>query len=251
MSRIYDQKVDINPDEVRAFFDARAKKEQDPLNAVMLQNAGSTLANDRDIYEKENLLPVLTGQKKILEIACGAGRLARHYASQGHVYMGVDFSEDLLIAARKAHEGEANISFHRAAMPELDAAILPHQPPYDFILVTALFLYLNDDALEKTLELIASLSAPGAKVYIRDTLAEIDERLTLKNFYSKEMSENYNAIYRPLGFFMQIFEKTLLNKGFSLIEKGHAFPAHLRNQTETTQHYFIFEKNLTADTPHA
>ena len=71
----------------------------------------------------------------------------------------------------------------------------------------------------------------------------LDERLTLKNFYSDELQSDYNAIYRTRAEMMNLFEKTLLPAGFSVTDEGFMFDAsELNNRKETTQYYYILER---------
>lgn len=79
-------------------------------------------------------------------------------------------------------------------------------------------------------------------ICIRDPLG-IDERLTLKEFYSEELKDNYNVIYRTRDEVMQVFEKTLLQAGFKVTQSEFLFSEdELNNRKETAQYYFIMER---------
>ena len=79
-------------------------------------------------------------------------------------------------------------------------------------------------------------------ICIREPIGII-ERLTLKDFYSEELQDNYNAIYRNRLELQNFFEKTLLAKGFRIREEGFLFEEDtLNNRKETAQYYFIFER---------
>ncbi|MBB4955658.1 SAM-dependent methyltransferase [Agrobacterium vitis] len=243
MSRIYQDLATIDASQVKAFFNDRAKKETDAVNAVMLQSAGSTLANDRDAYEKNHLVPKLTQQSRILEFGCGAGRLASTYDKDGHKYLGLDFSEELIAIAKAQTWTEGNIHFQVAEVPVIDVDKLPLQPPFDFFIVTGLLIYLNDDAVRDTFALIARLAAPQARLYLRESISDMETRLTLKEYYSEELGEVYNAIYRTPAELKAIMDDILVPCGFSYSVCGdYAFPPALRNRAETAQRYFILNR---------
>ncbi|MBQ7560240.1 MAG: hypothetical protein IJS99_00200, partial [Synergistaceae bacterium] len=83
---------------------------------------------------------------------------------------------------------------------------------------------------------------PPPRVCIRNPIA-LDERLTLKNFYSDELQSDYNAIYRTRGEIMKFFDKTFLPAGFRVTDEGFMFDSpELNNRKETTQYYYILER---------
>lgn len=242
VTRLYNSNIDIDPTQIRDFFDERARKESNAVNAVMLQSEGSTIARDRDIRERNELLPTLSSPSRILDLGCGAGRLALHYAKAGHTYLGLDFSSELIVRARELCKGLENVYFQVAQIPELPENGLKVKSPFDLVTIAGLLMYLNDEAVRKTLEFIVKHSAPRAKLYIRESVSDVDQRLTLKNFYSEELEGTYNGIYRTrreLGF---EFSETLLKHGFTLTSEGYAFTGRLRNRSETASYYFNFER---------
>ncbi|MGE6742129.1 class I SAM-dependent methyltransferase [Allorhizobium pseudoryzae] len=242
MSRLYDAKVDIDPSKVQKFFDDRARREANSINAVMLQPEGSVIAIERDRHEREMLLPRLDRPSKILDLGCGAGRLALHYGDGGHTYMGIDFSGELIAKGRELNAGQHDIHFAIAQVPHIDVAALPVQPPFDVLIITGLLIYLNDEAVIRTLQLMADLAAPEALVYIRESISDIATRLTLKDFFSQELNEYYNGVYRTRAELKADFEATFLKAGFRMTDEGYAFPEHLRNRAETTQYFYRFER---------
>ncbi len=61
-----------------------------------------------------------------------------------------------------------------------------------------LMLYLNDGDALSALKQAGSVASARARILLREPVA-IEERLTLKGFYSEELKHNYNAVYRSLG----------------------------------------------------
>lgn len=242
MSRIYQNKEEIDSDQIREFFNERARKEANAVNAVMLQSSGSTIAVNRDAHEREYLLPRLSKPSKILDFGCGAGRLSKVYAGESHSYLGLDFSEDLISLASK-ESSTGDVYFQLADIPNIDPSTLKLKPPFDYFIVTGLFIYLNDQAVFDTLSLIAQLSSKDALVYIRESVSEMDVRLTLKEYFSEELDQVYNAIYRTPDELRDVIGSTLVPAGFQFQADGdYAFPPHLRNRAETAQRYFILSR---------
>lgn len=242
MSRIYRDKTTISAKHVREFFDGRARREANPVNAVMLQNDKSTIATERDEYERTNLLPTMSSKGRILDLGCGAGRLASCFVDTEHEYLGFDFSEELIAIADRQYKENENISFRIAEVPnfEEDSFVVPR--PYDLIIVTGLFIYMNDDTLAKTLDFIGKSASSSAKIYIRESISIISDRITLKEFFSEELGESYNAIYRNEGELHEHIDSKLVSEGFKISARGLAFPEHLRNREETAQYYFTLER---------
>lgn len=243
MSRIYSLKTTISPQQVQKFFDGRAKKEANPVNAVMLQSDKSTIATERDEYERTNLLPMPTSRSRILDLGCGAGRLASCFVDTAHEYLGLDFSHELIAIASTQYQNQENIRFEIAEVPNLKHDSHAFSQLHDLIIVTGLFIYLNDEDVAKTLRLIANVASPSARVYIRETVSVISQRLTLKEFFSEELGEQYSAIYRDENDLRQSVHDTLVSQGFRLSDSGLAFPEHLRNREETAQYYFVLERS--------
>lgn len=244
MSRIYDTKETIDGKQVQTFFNSRAKKEANAVDAVMLQSAGSTLATDRDKFERENLLPRLDKPAKVVELGCGAGRLAPFYGAAGHQYLGLDFSDELIARANAEAMASGTIHFQVAEVPYVKVEELKLEPPFDMLVVTGLMIYLNDEAVLDSFKLLAQLAAPKAKIYVRESLSDMDIRLTLKEHFSDELDDVYNAIYRTTAELKAVMDDTLIADGFRYDVCGeYAFPPALRNRTETTQRYFTLTRD--------
>lgn len=244
MSRLYGGIERIDTGKVRDFFDQRADAEKSPLHAVMLQGSNSQLPVQKDEYERAHLLPAWPKPAKVFEAGCGAGRLAAHYLATSHCYMGIDFSSAMIDVARKAYADKANAHFAVAAVPNIDPATLPLPPPYDVMLVSALFLYMNDEEAAATLKMLGAFAAPQAVIYIRESLSELDKRLTLRDFFSEELKSDYNAIYRTVPEFTGLCEEALKPFGFTLEKTGYAFPPDMRQRSETAQYYYLFRRQM-------
>jgi SAM-dependent methyltransferase len=242
MSRIYKKNEKICSETVKGFFDSRASKETNALNAVMLQSGSSNLPALRDAYEREFLLPSISATSKILEMGCGAGRIANAYNQPDVQYLGIDFSSELINIAKKEFATNSNFQFQVLEVPNFDQNDLIIKPPFDLIIISALCLYLNDDALSAMLSLAESFASHTSKFYIRESLSVIDDRLTLKDFSSDTLGTKYNAIYRTREEFEKFINEGLVCKGYSILSHDYAFPEELRNQIETSQFYYFLER---------
>lgn len=244
--RIKEKKMDIDYSRTRQFFKKRAQKfrEDNPYSVTMYQDNNAELVQQRNRKEVQKLVPLLNLNKstRVLDVACGIGRWADAVGDAVGVYCGVDFSEELVQIARKRNHRD-NCCFYVGGADEIESVILENNgQKYNLILLIGILMYLNDDDLYKTLQQIKKASSPHAVICIREPIAT-KERLTLKDFYSEELEDNYNAIYRTREELMEFFEKTLLPDGFTIREENFLFEEEqLNNRKETAQYYFIFER---------
>ena len=71
----------------------------------------------------------------------------------------------------------------------------------------------------------------------------LSERLTLKDFFSDELQDNYNAIYRTREELQFFLDEAFLQKGFTVTEEGFLFDEDLlNNRKETAQYYYVIER---------
>lgn len=87
-----------------------------------------------------------------------------------------------------------HIHFYEMNVCKLDATRLLKS--YDLIITCGLFMYINDVDIARVFKNLGSLLAKGGIFYAEESVATMNKRLTLKDFYSKELKTNYNAIYR-------------------------------------------------------
>ena len=107
--RIVGEKHEIGLENTKKFFRGRAarKSSESPYTSILYQDQNPEIANDRDVYEKSLVLPLIKarGPGRVLDIGCGIGRWADAMADASMIYIGLDFSEDLVEIANKRHAG--------------------------------------------------------------------------------------------------------------------------------------------------
>lgn len=245
-TRIKRNIADIDYDQTLNFFNKRADKyrEGNPYSVTMYQDNNPVLVEERNQAEIEKLLPLLRldSESKVLDVACGIGRWSDAITTQIDAYCGMDFSENLIALARKRTH-EANRSFYVGAANDLKNVLeAHHHGKFNRILLIGILLYINDKDLLSVMNQLTEVSEEHSIICIREPVG-IDERLTLKGFYSEELKDNYNAIYRTRDELMAVFEKTLLQAGFVVTQSGFLFSEdELNNRKETVQYYFLLER---------
>lgn len=245
-TRIKKNVADIDYDQTLNFFNKRADKynEKNPYSVTMYQDNNPALVEERNREELKKLLPLLRldDKSKILDLACGIGRWSDAITTRIAEYCGMDFSENLIELA-KSRPHEENRSFYVGAANNLRNVLAEHQKgKFNRILLIGILIYINDRDLLSVMNQLMEAAEEHAIICIREPLG-IDERLTLKGFYSDELKDNYNAIYRTRDELMQIFEKTLLQAGFKVTQNGFLFSEdELNNRKETVQYYFVLER---------
>lgn len=126
---------------------------------------------DREETETDDaafLLSLMGGTaKRVLEIACGSGRLLVPVAQAGHEAMGLDFDEFMLRRLEKKAAGIKNIAWHRADVIREDWG-----GGYDVLILGANFLFniVSDMDYEQAQALMIRKAAealvPGGHVFI-------------------------------------------------------------------------------------
>ncbi|MBR2124931.1 MAG: class I SAM-dependent methyltransferase [Acetobacter sp.] len=112
-TRIYSKTLTIQYDDVKSFYDKRAKE----FSSGLLPKYTCTLLNDTDSHYAEkwhdfevNTIKPYLNCGKILDIGCGIGRWADVLANECISYCGIDFSKTMIEAAKQRFS-QKNINF--------------------------------------------------------------------------------------------------------------------------------------------
>lgn len=246
--RIKKDKEDISYSKVSQFFKNRMTKfkEDNPYSLTMYQDNNPELVKARNEKEVSILLPKLELDKesRVLDIACGIGRWSDAINAEINEYCGVDFCEDFINLAQKRNENNPNRHFY-VSRSENTAQVVTANGKKEFnrILFIGCFVYLNDEDVIRTLRTIEPVCHRKSIICIREPIG-LAERLTLKEQFSEELKDCYNAIYRTRDELVEYFQNTLLNKGFYIAEESFLFKnAELNNRKETSQYFFILKRD--------
>lgn len=204
--RIHNDKENIDTKGVQNFYEQRAKNTKS-LKAVLLnERLPSNATVIRNKTEFENLKRFLGDkQYNVLDIGCGMGRWAENLQEKYIVsYDGIDFSQNFIKNAKERFKDDKRIAFYQMSATKLDRKQLKDK--YDLIIITGVCMYINDDDLPILLKNIDELLECGGILYFQESVSVLDERLTLKDFYSNELQCNYSAIYRTIDEYGAILE---------------------------------------------
>ena len=106
--RVNGEKIDIDYEKTRAFFDSREEKytEEHPYVTTMYQDKQPHLTDARNQAEIDKILPLLEldPNAQILDVGCGVGRWADAIPCNVAGYLGIDFSEGLVQIARSRNQ---------------------------------------------------------------------------------------------------------------------------------------------------
>lgn len=233
----------IDKESITAFFKQRAAKADQlgHIQAVIYQDKNPDLAQQRDAAEKAKLLPLLHLQKheSVLDVGCGTGRWADVVVPECGKYLGTDFSQELVDIARTRFSSNPHTNF--VCLPAEQVSATTIQDRFQVILSLGLFIYLNDDELIKTIQGYASVADTSCRLLLREPVGT-QTRLTIKEHFSEDMDQIYNAIYRTEEEIMSIVRAELFPKGFSLRDSGDVYEAALNNRADTKQKWFLLEK---------
>ncbi len=236
MTRLYGEKEDIDKEDIKDFFDKRASKEVDSLMTITSFQEKENLDKRQKEESKIVLENIdLTG-KKILEIGCGLGRWAEIFHDKCKSYLGLDYAENLIKLAKKNYNYE-NCEFQVMSALDIKIDELIIKPPFDIIFIAGVLIYLNDEDISQMIKEINKISSKNKIIYIRETISVMNNRLTLKDFYSKDLDANYNAIYRTKDELLDFF-KEFENVTNIKTDKIHET---LNKHDETGYRYFILE----------
>lgn len=244
--RIKQQITDIDYNETRNFFQKRAEKyrAENPYSVTMYQDNHPELVRERNRVEIEKLYPKLhfSESSRILDVACGIGRWADAVDVAIDEYCGVDFSRELVQIANQRNTRE-KFFFYEGSISEIDEVLRKNKKgKYNTVLMVGILMYLNDQDLLRSLQAIEKICEDHAVLCIREPVG-ITERLTLKDFFSEELQDNYSAIYRTREEINRFLGETFLKKGFTIVEEGFLFDEDiLNNRKETAQYYYVIER---------
>ncbi len=237
----------ISYNDTKQFFNNRVSKYDDdnPYSVTMYQDKHPDLVSARNKAEMEKLLPKLklNNYSKVLDIACGIGRWSDAIQCDIQEYCGIDFCDGLISLAIDRNKNLRNRFFYVSSMQDIEKTLIENNKgKYNCLILVGSLMYLNDEDVKKLFEAINRISYNNSLICIREPIG-IEERLTLKEQFSEELEDSYNAIYRTRDELYYLFKDALLDNGFEVKEENFLFDSkELNNRKETSQYYFILER---------
>jgi ubiquinone/menaquinone biosynthesis C-methylase UbiE len=238
------EKPELDKKSLVDFFDQRAAKisRLGATQAVIYQDKNPDLALRRDAAEKQVIFPTLNlnTSSVVLDIGCGTGRWAKIVLPHCAYYHGLDISAGFIDFAKNRflHIPHANFS-------QLDFNIIKQSFSPDFfnrVLIFGVLIYLNDREITEAFSALNIICQINARIVIREPVCLSEDRLTLKDFYSQEMDQTYNAIYRNENE-LDLLIQNGLGESWTKTQAGDVYEdSALNNRLETKQRWFVWEK---------
>lgn len=231
---------------VETFFAERARKhgELGSIRTVIYQDRSGTLAERRDAAEKRKLLPLLdlADSDRVLDVACGTGRWTEAVLPLAGYYHGYDFCRELLAIARSRFEAFDNLKFTHVAVEDVSLQRLGEVAGFNKILAMGVLIYLNDGEMHRALRNVAMCASEHCRLLLREPVG-VQARLTIKEHFSEDMQQYYNAIYRTEAELMDAFDAQLFSAGFRLQAVGDVYDDDgLNNRPDTRQRWYLIER---------
>lgn len=247
--RIKANKIAIDEVGVKSFFDKRVQKKLPYLlNYTNYQDKHPELALERDVYERDRVMPFLNlkNNSRVLDIGCGVGRWGNHVLetiSPKGKYVGVDYSGNILHLAREHFKANENFAFYESSFQDVMQNLPDNdiQDKFDIILVNGVMVYINDTDIAECMQNLRELIRSGGRLYIKESVG-LQERLTLNKIYSEELESQYSAIYRSVKEYDEILEASFPTEMYDMVYRDVMWQGDLKNRKETTAYFWIIEK---------
>lgn len=248
-SRIYGREQVIDQEEVKQLYARRADK-SDRVHV----DAPVVLSSDVDIknielwtdWELKRWFPMLglNEESIVFELGFGTGRMTKYILPIVKRYVGVDYVKEFVDIVRKRDDidGKEKALFFNEDFEEFLAKVHTMELPRftHFFLSGGVFMYMNDRVVRKCMEEMEKMLDEKSILYISEPVA-LEERLTLHSFYSKQIDNNYSAIYRTEEEYKELF-RPFLEKGYVCKVSELFFEEDIKKQKETQQWMFILER---------
>lgn len=248
-TRIYGEPVNIVQEQVKELYANRVE-----TRGQLHVDAPTILSGDTDVKnielwtqeEMERWFPKfrLDNNCVVFEIGFGTGRMTKYITSQASQYVGIDYVEKFkkVVLNREDIIKTKNTEFYTISLEDfLSREQKQYKGKFNRVFLSGgVFMYINDNELQRSIQLLLNILQDNCVVYISEPIA-IEERLTLDAFYSDTIKDTYSAIYRTEEEYMELF-KPFMDAGFSLKQSQEFFENDIKHMKETKQWIFILER---------
>jgi len=244
-NRIYGEMIDIDTNNVQDFYDKRAEKvnESNPYSAVLLSDHSPELIEEQIKIEKETIFPLLNinNESRVLDIGCGIGRWAEEIIPICDYYYGIDFSQNMVNTAKQrfSHSNKINYKFERMSFQELTST--KQTEKFNRVIISGILVYICDNDIKECIKNLPVLLDDKCVVFIWEPCG-VGQRLTLKNFYSDSLNDEYNVIYRTRDEYDKFFNP-LADVGFKVtFNEYYSSLGGTVTYTDTDKIYYVWER---------
>lgn len=134
-----------------------------------------------------------TAPAHVLDIGAGTGRDAAGFAGLSHAVTAVEPVREMREGAMRLHP-EPNIAWIDDGLPEL-AIVRGLGQSFDFVMMNAVLMHLDDGTRARALETVATLMAPGGVLVLSLRHGPVPEGRTMFDIPATEI----RALGTPLG----------------------------------------------------
>lgn len=236
-TRIYGEEIKVDSSNIQDFWEKRAASITVRLNSVLLGDQTNNIYNElRNKKENDVVVKIINENFStaisILDLGCGNGRWAENFLNSlkrlDFTYHGIDFSEHYIHQCKEYFKDKKQFIFEQGNIVDFLSTSQKQSKKFDFIIVTGVMMYINDD---DTIALLKNLNKLKAKcIYIQESVSLMkDKRLTLDRTYSQALQSQYSAIYRTIKEYTNIFKNTLTN--YDIFDKSLLLESHTNQET--------------------
>lgn len=231
----------IDAEKVKKFWEDRAEK----LGSVAFESIVNLEENADALAEKinvetENVLSFLgdISGKSIVDLGAGVGQWSFRFHDKGAAHVtAVEYAASLAKIGSKEAKKRSVETIEFAVSP---AEKFIGNRTYDFVYISGLFVYLNDDQAAELMSNLPALLHEDSIVVLRDGTG-VPDRHEINQKMSNHLGTEYSAIYRTQEDYLRLFAAVGLEckKQKNMFPEGHA----LNKYPETRLRLYRFERS--------
>ncbi len=237
-TRIKNKSVDIKINSTKEFWQTRVQNGYNLKTVLLNEEVNDDVIKNRNIKESNLVKSFLDPNKKykILDIGCGIGRWVENLFIYIDQYTGIDYTDGFIKLAKNKYK-QTNLEFIQMSATDINISLL--RDNYDLSILTGICMYINDKDLPNLFLTINNLT--NDIIYLQESVSLTEGRLTLDNFYSNDLRQNYSAIYRTIPEYENLLIQYCTN--FKLLASGLLLDNKTGNRKETNASYWILKRS--------